>query len=234
MRRGLFRTAAVGLLAFACLMLAPTSSATAAPASGTVTVVHGVPGLTVDVYVNGALTLPGFLPRTITAPLTLPAGTYDVVIVPAGGDPASPAIAGSATLAAGANVSLVAHLGADGTPTLSAFADDLSGTGAWRSRLSVRHTAAAPAVDVRLARLFAGFAWPAGVLSSLTNGEQASVRVWSGLFSARVTPAGVCDVTVLGPARLSLRPRTLTVVYAIGSLADGTLDLLVHVQPTAR
>ena len=40
-----------------------------------VSVVHGVPGLTVDVYVNGKLTLPGFKPGTITDPLALPAGT---------------------------------------------------------------------------------------------------------------------------------------------------------------
>ena len=46
---------------------------------GTVYVVHGVPGLTVDVYVNGDLTLPGFEPETIAGPLSLPEGDYNIV-----------------------------------------------------------------------------------------------------------------------------------------------------------
>ena len=65
------------------LMLAATAlvgasfagPASAAPGDGTVTVVHGIPGLTVDVYVNDALTLDNFAPDTVTDPITLPAGT---------------------------------------------------------------------------------------------------------------------------------------------------------------
>ena len=33
---------------------------------------------------------------------------------------------------------------------------------------------------------------------------------------------------MLGPANLRLRPGRFTAVYAIGSAADGTLDLLVQ------
>ena len=44
-------------------------------------------GLTVDVYLNGALALPGFAPRTITDPIEVPCGTYDIVIVAAKTDP---------------------------------------------------------------------------------------------------------------------------------------------------
>ena len=54
--------------------------------TGIVTVIHGVPGLTVDVYVNGELTLPSFAPGTVTDPLQLPEGNYDIVIVAAGGN----------------------------------------------------------------------------------------------------------------------------------------------------
>ena len=36
--------------------------------TGTVTVIHGIPGLVVDVYVNGALTLKDFQPLTVTSP----------------------------------------------------------------------------------------------------------------------------------------------------------------------
>ena len=39
-----------------------------------------MPGLTVDVYVNGDLTLEDFAPDTVTDELELPAGDYDIAI----------------------------------------------------------------------------------------------------------------------------------------------------------
>lgn len=196
-------------------------------ADGTVTVVHGVPGLTVDVYVNGALTLPGFVPGTVTPPLDLPADTYDVVIVPAGGDPANPAIAGSAALADGDNVSLVAHLTAAGAPTLSVFANDTAGIPAGASRLAVRHTAAAPAVDVALVKRRFGFPKLAGLLEDLTNPNEATVDVRAGTYEGYVLPAGRFK-PVLAAAKLALEKATFTAVYAVGSPADDTFMLLVQ------
>ena len=70
------------------LMLVP-ATALAQTSDGTVTVVHGVPDLTVDVYVNDALTLEDFVFGTVTDPLTLPAGDYDIDIRVADSDPAS-------------------------------------------------------------------------------------------------------------------------------------------------
>lgn len=37
--------------------------------SSAVSVVHGIPGVTVDVYVNGVSTLPGFVPGDVAGPL---------------------------------------------------------------------------------------------------------------------------------------------------------------------
>ena len=50
---------------------------------------------------------------------------------------------------AGANITVVAHLDADGDPKLTPFVNDVSKIPAGDARLVVRHTAAAPAVDVR-------------------------------------------------------------------------------------
>src|SRR3712207_7358527 len=50
---------------------------------------------------------------------------------------------------AGANATVVAHLDADGNPVLTPFVNDASPTEAGQARLVVRHTAAAPPVDVR-------------------------------------------------------------------------------------
>ena len=56
--------------------------------------------------------------------------------------------AGDTTLPASGNHTIIAHLDAEGTPTLAVFENDTSATAAGEGRLTVRHTAAAPAVDV--------------------------------------------------------------------------------------
>jgi hypothetical protein len=189
--------------------------------TGTVTVVHGVPGLTVDVYVNGDLTLEGFAPTTVTDPLELPAGDYEIEIFAAGADPATdtPAISGSTTLPAGANASIVAHLTAAGDPTLSVFVNDVSPIAAGQSRLVVRHTAAAPTVDI----LVDG----SPTFTGLANPNEAKADVPAGTYSAAVAATGTTD-PVIGPATLTLEAGTAYFVYAIGSLEDQTLELVTQ------
>ena len=201
------------------LPLAAPASASAA-GSGTVTVIHGVPGLTVDVYVNGKATLTGFAPDTVTPPIALPAGTYTIDIRKAGAPPsAPPAITGTATLAAGANASLVAHLSASGQPELTAYPNTTSGLAAGKARVIVRHDAAAPAVDVR--------ANGQPVITNLTNPNQKSLDVAAGTVSADVVLAGQ-TTPVIGPATLTLPAGTTTAVYAVGSAQQGNLHLLTQ------
>ena len=103
----------------AVLMGGLAAAAFAAPAAAdgheaTVSVLHGVPGLTVDVYVNGEETLPDFEPGTLTDPLMLPAGSYDIEIYADGDSPdsAEPALSAEGLeVPGGANLTLAAHLG---------------------------------------------------------------------------------------------------------------------------
>jgi hypothetical protein len=200
---------------------------------GQATVVHGVPGLTVDVYVNGTLTLEDFEPGTVTDPLELPEGNYDIIIVAANAPTNPPAIAGSAFLPAGANVSIVAHLTEAGTPTLSVFVNDVSAIRRLKSRLVVRHVAAAPAVDVALYRKFKFWKWSwyklITTIENLVNPNEAQAEVFRGNYAAEIFPAGSGDA-VAGPADVKLKKRTLTIVYAVGSLSDGSFTLLVQEQ----
>jgi hypothetical protein len=206
------------------------SAATAAPAAaaenGTVYVVHGVPGLTVDVYVNGKAALTGFKPGQVAGPLSLPAGSYDVAIRKAGdAATAAPAIEKAVTLPAGANVSLVAHLSAAGTPTLTAFVNPVGGLANGKARLVVRHTAAAPAVDV--------LAGGKPAFTGLTNPNQQTADLAAGTVSAAVALAGGTK-PVIGPADLTLKARQVTVVYAIGSAKDNTLRLVTQSLDAAQ
>lgn len=187
-----------------------------------VSVLHGVPGLTVDVYVNGEEAVPDFTPGTLTDPMMLAAGTYDIAVYPDGSDPETdePAISAEGLeVPGGANLTLVAHLGADGAPTLSAFANDTSQLEAGEARLTVRHTAAAPAVDVR--------AGGEAVIQGLENPDEQVLDLPAGTVSADVVAAGT-DTVVLGPADLPLTEGVNTIVYAWGSLDDENLALAVQ------
>ena len=212
------RTTTIGVAAAAVLLPLTLASPAQSADEATVSVLHGVPGLTVDVYANGEELIPDFEPGTLTDPLQLPAGTYDLAVFPAGEGPdGDPAIeANDVAVPAGANATVVAHLDANGDPMLSLFANDTSTVPAGQARLTVRHVAAAPAVDVR--------AGEQPVFEGLANPDEASTEVPAGTVSADVVLAGTSDVAI-GPADLDLAEGTNTVVYAWGSAQDSNLAL---------
>lgn len=220
MRRLIAATAAGSLAVAAALFGAlPASAAETAE----VYVVHGIPGLPVDVYVNGALTLDDFQPETVAGPLDLPAGNYAVAITAAdAADASAPLLTATADLAGGNSYSLVAHLDADGKPTITPYGNDISTISAGQTRLVVRHDAAAPAVDVR--------AGGAVVLAGVTNPKEGVLNIPAGTVSADVVLAGTSTV-VIGPASVNLAEGSATFVHAVGSAADGTLALVSFVIP---
>jgi hypothetical protein len=215
-------TAAFGLAGAAALIAGGLATPAAAAEDATVSVLHGVPGLTVDVYANGEELIPDFEPGTLTDPLSLPAGTYDLQVFPDGQGPGDgePAIeANGVEVPAGANATVVAHLGEGGQPRLTLFANDTSSTAPGQARLTVRHTAAAPAVDIR--------ADGSVLVDGLTNPDEAATEVPAGTYGADVVLAGTEDVAI-GPADLDLAEGSNTIVYAWGSAEDGNLDLAVQ------
>jgi hypothetical protein len=208
---------AVGVAGALVLVATPASAEDIA----TVSILHAVPDTPVDVYANGEELLPDFQPGTLTDPLELPAGSYDLAVYPAGSDPAAtePAIsADDVAEPAGANATVVAHLGEDGTPALTPFVNDVSAIEAGSSRVTVRHTAAAPAVDIR--------AGGTVVAPGLANPDEASLTVPAGTVSADVVLAGT-DTVAIGPADLDLAEGSNTIVYAWGS-GDAGYQLAVQ------
>ncbi len=145
---------------------------TIAAQTADVTVVNGLPGLSgpVDLAVDGSPTLMG-IPYGTTQPTTLAAGTYSLDILDAGTVVVSTAL----TVAAGDNVSIVAHLLDDGTPTLSIFVNDLStvmhfGDG----RIVVRHVADIGAFQLRIQASTFNFGPHLGANATLVNGQESS------------------------------------------------------------
>jgi hypothetical protein len=189
-------------------------------ANAKVSVVHGIPGTPVDVYVNGNRTLQNFQPKQVAGPLDLPPGQYDIALTPPGQPIASAILkVDDANVPDGANITIVAHLDANGQPKITPFVNDTSKVAAGKARLIVRHTAAAPAVDVR--------AGGQPVFRNLTNPNEAKGDVNAGTVSADVVLAGTTTVA-LGPTSLNLREGTATIVYAIGSAQQNSLDVVAQ------
>ncbi|MGY2126827.1 DUF4397 domain-containing protein [Blastococcus sp. SYSU DS0617] len=217
--RTLGRTA--GVLTAAGAMALVATPALANNHTATVSVLHGVPNTPVDVYANGERLIDDFQPGTLTDPLELPAGEYDLALFPAdapdgSGEPLLSAM--DVAVPAGANATVVAHLTEAGEPALTPFVNDTSAVPAGQARVTVRHTAAAPAVDVR--------AGGTPVIEGLTNPNEETLTVPAGTISADVALAGT-DTVAIGPADLTLAEGTSTVVYAWGNDEAG-YDLAVQ------
>jgi hypothetical protein len=212
---------AAALGAGALVALAAAAPAYAAEPAAQLSVLHGVPDLTVDVYVNNELTLDDFAPGDLAGPLELPAGTYSVAITAADApDASSPAIGPVVlSLQAGGNYTAVAHLTAGGDPTATLFTNDTAQTAAGQGRLTVRHVAAAPAVDV--------LAGGSPVMTNLSNPNEQKLDLPAGVVSASVAAAGTTE-PVLGPADVTVAEGANTIVYAWGSLEDDNLALAVQ------
>lgn len=216
------RKLAIGVGAAVALSAFGAAPAMAAEGDATVSVLHGVPGLTVDVYINGDEAISDFEPGTLTDPMMLAAGAYDIQVFADGETPdsADPAIeAMGVEVPASANLTLVAHLSEGGDPMLSAFANSTEPIAAGETRVTVRHLAAAPAVDVR--------ANGDVIVEGLTNPNEASLDTAAGMITADVVLAGTEDVAI-GPAELDLAEGVNTIVTAWGSAEDGNLDLAVQ------
>jgi len=215
------KTLAVGVAAGALVALAGIAPANAATDVAQLSVLHAVPGLTVDVYVNGDLTLDNFEPGDLAGPLELPAGTYTVAITASdAADASSPAIGPvDLPLEAGKNYTAAAHLDAAGAPTATLFTNDISTVGAGEGRLTVRHVAAAPAVDI--------LAGGTAVITNLSNPDESLLTLPAGTVSASVAATGTTD-PVIGPADVNVAEGTNTIVYAWGSLTDSNLALAVQ------
>lgn len=207
------------LFAAMLLALVPATAASAQSSEGQVVVVHGVPDLTVDVYVNGDLTLEDFEYGTVAGPLSLPAGTYDLEVYPADADPSSsdPALSGSTDLPGGAFATIAAYLEEGGSPTLGVFVENNGNTDAGNARITARHLADFGAVDI--------LANDSAVWEGVTNGVGADTDVPADTYNIKITAAGD-PATVAFDADLNLAEGTNTIAYAIGSVADGNFQVV--------
>jgi len=209
------------LTALAALALA--SIAFAMPASAQdarIHLLHGIPDTDVDVEAGGANVFEGFSFGDTEDLSSFAGATLEGVKVKVAGTDTVAIDAGDVALPASGNFTLVAHLDASGTPAIGVFENDVSSIDAGSGRLTVRHAAAAPNVDI-LANGDVAFA-------NVANGSGGGADLPAGTISASVVPAGAEEPVVIGPADLPITEGSSLIVYAVGSLDDDTLTVLTE------
>jgi hypothetical protein len=230
------------------LLLASLSfAAVTAGEDATVYVAHGIPGAVVDVQVEGlGCALTDFEFETITPGIQVPADTYLVEIFLAvdgdGNDcEGTKVLEAGVPFAKGESATVVAHLTGDGNPgpadvdlerlgiTATKFVNNLDPIVPGKARLTVRHAAWAPPVDITLNR-----GWGRGrpmsdlEIENLSNGEQFVLDIRPGAYQASIFPAEGSDA-VGDPLLVELEPFKSYIVYAVGNLNGGSFTILTQV-----
>jgi hypothetical protein len=182
--------------------------------------IHGIPGVDVDVEAGGENVFENFKFGDTQDLSALAGATLEGLKVKAAGTDTVAIDAGDVALPASGNYTVIAHLDAEGTPALAVFENDASNTKAGEGRLTVRHAAAAPAVDI--------LANGAAAFENVTNGNGGSLDLAAGVISASVVPTGETEPVVIGPADLDVKEGEHLLVYAVGSLDDDSLTVLTE------
>jgi Domain of unknown function (DUF4397) len=132
------------------LLVATAGASPAASTKASVTIVHGLPGFTADIYLDGELLLDGFEPTSTAGPLRVAPRSYDVDIREVGAPANStPVLSATVPVGAGSNISVVAHLTRAGEGALTVYENAFRRLPAGRSLLRVRHVAGGPPLSVR-------------------------------------------------------------------------------------
>ncbi|HYY10408.1 MAG TPA: DUF4397 domain-containing protein [Kineosporiaceae bacterium] len=218
---------AVLVLAAAGAVAAATAAGASAPRAGAaasgngqVYLVHGIVGTPVAVDLDGRRLAEAAQPKTVLGPISLPVGRH-VVVLRTGTKTVTSA---SFTVTAGRSIDVVAHRAADAAQTarVVVFRNDMAPVAQGRTRLVVAHTAVAPPADVRV---------DGSVLfHDVASGESLSLVVPAKTYTVDVVPVAGSG-TILAPVKVTLKPGTLTRVFAVGDPSNGTADAIVQVLP---
>ncbi len=184
-----------------------------------INLINGIPDSSVDLQFSTGDTISDFAFRDTYDLSGLAGSTVGVVINDSTSDDTLLDV-DQLVLPASGNVSVLLHLKVDGSYSLSHFENDLSRVEAGKSRLVIRHLAAAPPVDV----LAAGEV----VFDALGNGQERSADVDAGEVSASLVPSGDDGPVIIGPADLPLVEGDMLIVYGLGSVDDDTMTVITE------
>jgi len=202
---------------------AAAPSARAPTSQGRLFVVQAVPGATYAVSVDGEEKSGAAEVGEVLGPFELDPGEHAVRFEPASGQP----MTASVQVRGGSSADLVLHLPADtgGDPVADVYRASSDPVAPDTARILVAHTATVPPADVRVDGQV--------VFEDIANGEFATADVPAGEHSAALVPAGTTGTPILGPLDVDLPAGTVTMVYAVGTPTNGSMNVISHQESVA-
>lgn len=213
------------MAAFAAVMTLTQASAS------TLTVIHGISGLPepVGVYANGNL-LFSFDFNEVQTLTNLPAGTYNLEVKLG----TNVVLSGTANVEADKNYTVVAHFRHTGEApdiALSIFENTVTATCDKQARLTVRHLADAPAVDLVVSRgatATRNFVSAPNLSSAVGGQSQAGALDFkAGTYRAQLYVVS-STTSAFDTGKVKLDGGVSYIAYAIGSLAAETFTVYLQ------
>ena len=187
----------------------------------------------VDIYVNGEVAIAALEFPNVTDFVTLPAGSYELAVAPAGTSLAEAAI-GPATFDLPADAFLtVAAIGSlsNGTLTAAIIPTNLGDLAEGSARVPVFHGIEdAPTIDV-LANgsvLISALSFPG---SAGGNDGIFELDVPAGTYDLQVVPTGATEPVVIDLPATVIEANTYYLVAAVGTLAAPSVSVSTYVAP---
>ena len=218
------RVVVAGAVASLVAVGGPATVSEAAPGIGAVQVIQAVPGAKVEVTVDGKQVKTGAGVGAILGPFDVSAGQHSVRFV----DPATQ-VSMNVTLDVkpGTSSDVVLHRPASvgGKPIVNVYHTPRKPIGPGKARVLVAHTATVAPADVSVDGQV--------VFRNIANGEYAEADVPAGSHKVELLPAGQKSDPLLGPIDVKLPARTVTMVYAVGTPKNGSMDVIAHASRVA-
>lgn len=185
-----------------------------------VTILHSIPGLSVDLVVDGEVVIAGFNAGDTQDLSTLAGQTLRNIEArePGGGEVIIGPI-DSFDVPSEGNASVVVHLDSVGEPVITSYFNEAPPLDQGRGRLVVRHVAAAPPIDVALGDEV--------VMTGIDNAQESAVELPAGeITDAWITANGE---RIARLPNLQLDAHSNLTVYVGGSIDDNSLAFYLQV-----
>lgn len=190
-----------------------------APPPGKIVIVQAVPGDSLDVTVDGRTVQQATSLGSVVGPIAVAPGKHEVGFVDSSGDVR---LRSTVVVASGSSSDIVVHLPAalHGTPVVNSYRTPRSAIAPGKARVLIAHTATVAPADVRVDGQV--------VFRDIANGEYATADVAAGSHSVALLPAGLTKHPILGPLSVDLKAGTVTMVYAVGSPRNRSMNVISH------